>query len=157
MAFTQRSIGFDVKAAHESHLSKLGQSLQVATVDLLQNLVAALGLQRPGKLRRGFTSLTSADSSIVIRRCLRINRHMGTDKGHLTDTGLNHLAIWQVQRSGTLHGFTSRTTIETRHRAKGCHHDVQIRVLPKEIHHVGRSIQIFDLRGGQRRITINNE
>ena len=51
MAFTQRSIGFDVKATHESHLSKLSQSLQVATVDLLQYLVAPLRLQRPGKLR----------------------------------------------------------------------------------------------------------
>ena len=51
VSFTQRSIGFDVKAAHQSHLTELCQSLQVATVDLLQNLVAALRLQRPGKLR----------------------------------------------------------------------------------------------------------
>ena len=157
VALTQRSIGFDVKATHESHLTKLSQSLQVATVDLLQHLVAALRLQRPGKLRRSFTPLTSADSSIVIRRCLRINRHMGTNEGHLTDTVLNDLAVWQVQRSGALHRFTCRATVETRHRAKRCHHDVQIRVLPKEIHHVGGAVQIFDLRGGQRYITVNNE
>ena len=157
MAFTERSIRFDVKATHQSHLTKLSKGLQIATVDLLQHLVAALRLQRPGKLRRGFTSLTSANSSIVICSRLRINRHVCSDEGHLTNTGLNHLAVWQVQRSGTLHRFTSRATVKTRHRAKRCHHDVQIRVLPKQIHHVGRSIQIFDLRGRQRRITVNNE
>ena len=131
--------------------------MQVATVDLLQNLVASLRLQRPGKLRRGFTSLTSANSSIVIRRCLRINRHMGTDEGHLTDTVLNNLAVWQVQRSGTLHCFTSGATVKTGHRAKGCHDHIQIRVLPKQIHHVSGAVQIFDLRGRQRGITINNQ
>ena len=82
---------------------------------------------------------------------------MSTDKGHLTDTVLNDLAVRQVQSRGTLHGFTSRATVEAGHRTKRCHNNVQIRVLPKQIHHVGRSVQIFDLRGGQRRITINNE
>ena len=51
VALTQRSIRFDVKATHESHLTKLSKGLQITTVDLLQNLVTALRLQRPGKLR----------------------------------------------------------------------------------------------------------
>ena len=157
VAFTQRPIGFDVKATHESHFAQLSQSLQITTVDLLQNFVAALRLQRPGKLRRGFTPLTSANSSVIVGGSLRINRHMGTDEGHLTDTVLNDLAIRQVQRRGTLHRFTSRATVEAGHRAKRSHDHVQIRVLPKQIHHVGRSIQIFDLRRRQRRITVNNE
>ena len=157
VTLTQRSIRFNVKATHESHLAKLSQSLQVTAVDLLQHLVAALRLQRPGKLRRGFTPLTSANSSIVIRRCLRINRHVCSDEGHLTDTVLNDLTIWQVQRRSTLHRFTCRATVETRHGTKRCHHDIQIRVLPKQIHHVGGAVQIFDLRGRQGCITINNE
>ena len=157
MTIAQGAIRLDVQTAHQSHFAQLRQRLQVATVHMLQHLVAALRLQRPRKLRRSLTALASPDRSFIVCGCLCIHRHMGTDERHLTHTGLNGRTVGQAKRRSFLHRFTGRTTVETRHGTKRCHDDIQTRILPEESHHVSRSMKLFDLIRRQICITINNE
>ena len=138
MAHPQFTVRGQVVSERDQVLAHLGDAAGVGPVEIQEDLVATLGLQRPCELAGRLAALALAHGLGVVDVGLGVDGHVRDDQVEIAHRTFDVTAA-DVQVAGIGHQFAGGAAVEARDRRERAHHHLEFRIGPEELHFLGQA------------------